>query len=276
MLMSSSPIYNRRLRRLGLASIALGLLLIAAAFGLQYWTTVQSTQARQEELQQVAFNPLKSHELNPPFMTAADAETVYAPGQTALAFAQNFKPHEPIFVRLYSRTQGLIAAYQTRADVRGQYAAARSLSPESDNENYTPVGGLWFQIEALSGVEQVFRFRLKPGHVSEPVATKGVYPATTIPGTVVAFWCSGMQTGDDPSLRIFADGQEFRDRRVKINTYPITSDGLLLGTVVVSMDDPTGEWSLYVNHCLLSFTVQSSLNHDLQKQGSGIDVDYTP
>jgi hypothetical protein len=210
-----------------------------------------------------------------PFLHAQGIEIIYAPGQTALAFAEGFQPHEPLFVRLYSRTHGLLDAYQTRAAVRGQFAAARPLSLEEDNDNYTPPGGLWFQIEALSGGEQVFHFRLEKGQMPEAAETKGVYPAVTVPGTVVAFWCSGLHPGDDVIVKAAVDGQEFRPGRIQIEAYPVGPDGLLLGTLVVSLDDPTGEWRVFANHCQLDFSVRSSLIPE--RTGRGVShVDHTP
>jgi hypothetical protein len=210
-----------------------------------------------------------------PFLHAQGIEIIYAPGQTALTFAEGFQPHEPLFVRLYSRTRGLLDAYQTRADMRGQFATARPLSLEEGNENYTPPGELWFQIEALSGFEQVFHFRLDKGRTPGTVETKGVYPPVAVPGTVVAFWCSGLLPGDDIIVKAAVDGQEFRAGRIQIQAYPVGPDGLLLGTLVVSLDDPTGEWRIFANHCQLNFPVRSTL--DASTVGQGVPhVDHTP
>ena len=66
-------------------------------------------------------------------------------------------------VTLYSRRYGLLEAYQSRAGLDGRFVAARPLSLEEDGALYTPPGRLWFEIEALSGARQTFRFRLEPG-----------------------------------------------------------------------------------------------------------------
>jgi len=275
----SSPIHHRRQRWLALALISMGLLLLATAIALGYWQSLQATRAREDYLQRVFFNPFGELVLSQPFLTGGNAEIVYAPGQTALAFAEGFQPHEPLFVRLYSRTRGLLGAYQTRADMRGQFAAARPLSLEEDSEMYTPPGGLWFQVEALSGREQVFRFRLEKSLMSAAAETKGVYPTVAVPGTVVAFWCSGLHPGDDLTVKVTVDGQEFRAGHIKIETYPVGPDGLLLGTLVVSLDDPTGEWRLFAKHCQLDFSVRSTLNASTVGVASltGVPhVDHTP
>jgi len=275
MLLRSSPVHTRRLRRLALAMIALGVLLLATAIALGYWQRVQAAQEREDYLQRVFFNPYRQPEVILPFLNVRSGEIVYAPGQTALAFAEGFQPHEPIFVRLYSRSRGLLNAYQTRADVRGQFVAARPLSLEEDSETYTPPGGLWFQVEALSGREQVFRFRLEKSQMPEAAETKGVYPPVAVPGTVVAFWCSGLLPDEDLSVKVAVDGQEFRAGRIKIETFPVGPDGLLLGTLVVSLDDPTGEWRVFANHCQLDFPVRSTLNPETVGQGV-LHVDHTP
>ena len=275
MLLRSSPIHFYRLRRIALALIALGVLILASAIALGYWQRAQVARAQEDYLQRVFFNPHRQPEVVLPFLNAQSGEVVYAPGQTALAFAEGFQPHEPIFVRLYSRTRGLLNAYQTRADVRGQFAAARPLSLEEDGEMYTPPGGLWFQVEALSGREQVFRFRLEKGQMPETAETKGVYPPVAVPGTVVAFWCSGLHPGDDVTIKAAVDGQEFRSGRIKIETFPVGPDGLLLGTLVVSLDDPIGEWRVFANHCQLNFSVRSTLNPGAVGQGV-LHVDHTP
>lgn len=275
MLLRSSPIHTRRLRWIALALIALGALILASAIGLGYWQRIQAAREREDFLRRMIFNPHRQPEVVLPFLNAQSGEIVYVPGQTALAFAEGFQPHEPIFVRLYSRTRGLLDAYQTRADVRGQFAAARPLSLEEDNENYTPPGGLWFQVEALSGHKQVFRFRLDKGRMPGTAETKGVYPPVAVPGTVVAFWCSGLHPGDDVIVKAAVDGQEFRPGRIKIETFPVGPDGLLLGTLVVSLDDPTGEWRVFANHCQLDFPVRSTLNAITVGQGVP-HVDHTP
>jgi len=275
MLLRSSPVHTRRLRRLALAMIALGVLILASAIGLGYWQRVQAARAQEEYLQRIFFNPHRQPEVVLPFLNVHSGEIVYAPGQTALAFAEGFQPHEPLFVRLYSRSRGLLDAYQTRTDVRGQFAAARPLSLDEDSDLYTPAGGLWFQFDALSGREQTFYFRLEKGQMPTAAETKGVYPPVAVPGTVVAFWCSGLLPGEDLSVKVAVDGQKFRAGRIKIETFPVGPDGLLLGTLVVSLDDPTGEWRVFANHCQLDFPVRSTL--DTATVGQGVPhVDHTP
>jgi len=251
----------------------LGVLILVSAIALGYGQRVQAAREREDYLQRVFFNPFGAPDLAPPFLNARSGEIVYAPGQTALAFAEGFQPHEPLFVRLYSRTRGLLDAYHTRADVRGQLAAARPLSLEEDSPIYTPAGGLWFQFEALSGYEQVFRFRLEMSQMPEATATKGVYPPAAVPGTLMAFWCSGLNPGDDAIVKITVDGDPFRSGRIK--TYPVGPDGLLLGTLVVSVDDPTGEWRVVANHCQLDFPVRSTLDA-IPLEPGGPHVDHTP
>ncbi|MEW5869145.1 MAG: hypothetical protein AB1894_07720 [Chloroflexota bacterium] len=275
MLLRASPIHNRRLQRIALALIGLGVLILAAAIALGCWRNVQAARAQEDYLQRVFLAVQGKPEQPPPFLTAGRQGMVYAPGQTALAFVEGFLPHEPLFVRLYSRTQGLLDAYQARADVRGQFAAARTLNLDKDSEIYTPPGGLWFQVEALSGSEQVFRFRLESDHQPEAAVTKGVYPPVTSPGTVVAFWCSRLLPDEVPSVIVAVDGQALRPGRIQIETYPIGPDGLLLGTLVVSLDDPTGEWRVFANHCQLDFPVRSTLDAVTVEQGVP-HVDHTP
>jgi len=273
MLLRFSPIHTRRLRRIALAMTALGVLILVSAIVLGYGQRVQAARAQEEYLQRVSFNPFGAPDLAPPFLNARSGEIVYTPGQTALAFAEGFQPHEPLFVRLYSRTRGLLDAYPAQADGRGQSIVARPLETDENSELYTPPGGLWFQFEALSGYEQVFRFRLEMSQMPEATATKGVYPSVVVPGTLIAFWCSGLHPGDDAIVKITVDGDPFRSGRIK--TYPVSPDGLLLGTLMVSLDDPTGEWRVVANHCQLDFPVRSTLNAIPVSQG-GPHVDHTP
>jgi len=273
MLLRSSPIHTRRLRRIALAMTALGVLILVSAIVLGYGQRVQAARAHEEYLQRVFFNPHRQPEVVLPFLNARSGEIVYAPGQTALAFAEGFQPHEPIFVRLYSRTRGLLDAYPAQADGRGQIIVARPLEIDKDSELYIPPGGLWFQFEALSGREQVFRFRLEKGQMPEATATKGVYPQLAVPGMLMAFWCSGLLPGDDAIVKITVDGDPFRSGRIK--TYPVGPNGLLLGTLVVSVDDPTGEWRVVANHCQLEFPVRSTLDAIPMELGDP-HVDHTP
>jgi len=275
MLLRFSPIHTRRLRRIALAMTALGVLILVSAIALGYGQRVQAAQERENYLKRVFFNPFGTPDLAPPFLNAHSGEIVYAPGQTALAFAEGFQPHEPLFVRLYSRTHGLLDAYPTQADGRGQIIVARPLDIDGDSELNTPPGGLWFQVEALSGREQVFRFRLDKGQMPTAAETKGVYPPAAVPGTVVAFWCSGLLPGEDLGVKVAVDGQEFRPGRIKIESYPVGPDGLLLGTLVVSLDDPTGEWRVVANHCQIDLPVRSTLNAIPGSLG-GPHVDHTP
>ena len=257
-LLRSSLISHRRQRRLALALVGLGLLLVAAAVALGYRDSVLAAAAQERHVQSVFLHT--APEFEPPFLTAERQGLVYAPGQTVLAFAEGFQPHETLFVRLYSLTQGLVDSYQTLADLNGQVVAARPLSLEKDAETYTPPGALWFQVEGLSGKEQLYRFRLEPGQALEPAAVKGVYPTAAVPGSVVAFWCSGLQPGAPVVVKTSVDGQTLRPGAVKITTYPVSSDSLLLGTLVVSLDDPTGEWELFVEHCRFHIPVRSRLH----------------
>lgn len=274
-LLKSSPIHTHRLRRLALALLALGLLILAGVFAFDGWQNAQAARAREDYHQRIFFNPHPDVQPPPPFLTAGSTEIVYAPGQTVLALAEGFQPHEALFVRLYSRMHGLLDAFQTRADVRGQFIVARPLSLDKDTEMYTPPGGLWFQVEALSGRQQVFHFRLEKGRTLDAAEAKGIYPPVAVPGSVVAFWCGGFQPDETLAVKAAVDGREFRPGRIAIETYPVASDGLLLGTLVVSLDDPTGEWHIFANHCQLDFSVRSTLN--TLTVGQGVPhVDHTP
>jgi hypothetical protein len=92
---------------------------------------------------------------------------------------------------------------------------------------------------------------------------------------VVAFWCSGLQPGDGLVVKVVVDGSEYRLGQEQVTTYPSSSDGLLLGTLMVSLNDPTGEWRLFANHCQLDFPVRSTLNPETVGQGV-MHVDHSP
>ncbi len=275
MLLRSSSIHTRRLRRLALTLISLGLLILAAVIAISYWRQVQATRAREDYLQRIFFNPPGSEKIDPPFLVANGAQFTYGPGQTAVAFAEGFQPHEPVFVRLYSRTRGLLRAYQAIADLRGQLLAASPLSTVDDSQEYTPPGGLWFEMEALSGREQVFRFRLDTGKIMETAASKGVYPPRAVPGTILAFWCSGFQPTELVTVEVLVDGQELSPEQFKTQTYPTTTDGLLLGMLAISPNSPAGEWQLHANHCQLTFPVHSTYAPTSIDEGV-LDVYHAP
>ena len=196
-----------------------------------------------------------------PFLTKDHTGLVYAPGQTVLAFASGFQPYEALFIRLYHRTQGLLDADASRADALGQVVLARPLGMLSDKENYIPTGGLWFQVESLSGQDQVFPFRLEPGPAVETTPTKGVYPLVAVPGSVVVLWCNGQEVGKTPGVDGSVDGKSLDTRAMRLTIYPISSDGLLLASLAVSLDDPTGLWTLYLGSCEYRLPVNSLLHN---------------
>jgi len=244
------------LRCLAWALIGLGVLLLSGAVVLAYWRSAAAAQGRAGYLAQVFF-PFPSEPLaDLPFLTGGRQGLVYAPGQTVLAFASGFKPHEPLFVRLYHRTHGLLDAYATRADARGQIVLARPLSTLDDEEDFSPPGGLWFQVEALSGMEQEYAFRLDPGPAEDAPPTKGVYPPSAVPGSVVVLWCSGMPVGETPQVQASVDGEPLRPQSLRLKLYPVSSDGLLLAALTISLDDPTGQWTIFLDSCQFRFPVQ--------------------
>jgi len=274
-LLRSSSIHTKRLRRAATALISLGLLILVALIAISYWRQAQAARAQEDYLQRIFFNPLVSEKIDLPFLVASGAQFTYGPGQTAVAFAEGFQPHEPVFVRLYSRTRGLLRAYQAIADLRGQLLAASPLSTVDDSQEYTPPGGLWFEMEALSGREQVFRFRLDTGKIMETAVSKGVYPPSAVPGTIVAFWCSGFQPTELVTVEVLVDGQELSPEQFETQTYPATTDGLLLGMLAISPNSPAGEWQLHANHCQLTFPVHSTYAPTSIDEGV-LDVDYAP
>lgn len=274
-LLRSSSTHTRRLRRLALVLISLGLLILAAVIAASYWRQDQAARAQEDYLQSIFFNPSGSEKIDLPFLVASGTQFTYGPGQTAVAFADGFQPHEPVFVRLYSSTRGLLRAYQAITDLRGQLLAASPLSTVDDSQEYTPPGGLWFELEALSGREQVFRFRLDTAKIMETAVSKGVYPSSAVPGTIVAFWCSGFQPAELVTVEVSVDNRELSPERFTAHTYPATTDGLLLGMLAISPNSPVGEWQLHVNHCQLSFPVHSTYAPTSIDEGV-LDVDHTP
>ena len=259
MLLRSSPLRARRLRRLAQALIALGLLALATTVGLAYSRSAVAAQERADQLRRVAgilsIDPIP----DPPFLTGSRQDLVYAPGQTVLVFAAGFKPHEPLFVRLYHRTSGLLDAYQDRADVRGQVVLARPLSPFSEGKDFTPAGRLVFQVEALSGTTREYAFRLEPGPAGKLPATRGVYPPVAVPGSVVVLWCSGRPVGEAPLVSASVDGEPIGARSLRLKLYPVASDGLLLATLTISLDDPTGDWTVFLGACQFNIPVRATL-----------------
>jgi hypothetical protein len=249
------------MRRITLLLIALGALLLIAAVAAGSLQNAREEQERAGYLQQVFFHNPSVALSDLPFLVSSQHRQVYAPGQTVLAFAGGFQPYEPLFVRLYHRTHGRLDSYATRADVLGQVVLARPLNPFSDGEDFTPTGGLWFQVESLSGQEQAFSFRLESGPAAETIPTKGVYPAAAVPGSVVVLWCSGQNVGVTPQLNGTLEGESLNTPAMRLTIYPVASDGVLPASLVISLDDPTGLWQLHLGSCELQLPVNSLLHN---------------
>jgi hypothetical protein len=249
------------MRRLALALVALGALLLTAAVAANSLQSAREEQERTSYLKQVFFR--NSMVLSPdlPFLAKEQRALVYAPGQTALAFANGFQSYEPLFVRLYHRTRGLINAYTTRADALGQVITAHPLSMLTDMENFTPSGSLWFQVESLSGQVQVFPFRLKPDPAAETPPIKGIYPTTAVPGSSMVLWCSGQEVGKTVQVNGTVDGKSLNTRAIRLTIYPVATDGLLLASLVISTGDPIGLWILQLGSCEFRFPVNSLLHN---------------
>jgi hypothetical protein len=249
----------KRMRRLALALIVTGALLLITAIALSLLQNVRAKQVRADYLKQVILH-IPSDLIDPPFLTRDHLDLVYTSGQTALAFAAGFRPYEPLFVRLYHRTQGLLDAYQTLADVGGQAVLARPLNPFPDREDFTSPGSLWFQVESLFGQEQEFRFHLVTYQAKDIPPTKGVYPSSVVPGSLVILWCSGQRVGEAPIMSGSVDGKARHLQSAHMTLYPVASDGLLLATLMIALDDPTGQWTIYLGSCEFKFTVASPIN----------------
>ena len=247
------------MRCLALALIASGALLLITAIALSLLQNVRAKQERADYLKQVMLH-IPSDLIDLPFLTRDHLDLVYTSGQTALAFAAGFQPHEPLFVRLYHRTRGLLDAYQTRADVGGQIVLAQPLSTFSDGKDYTSPGGLRFQVESLSGYEQEFPFRLVTYLARDIPPTKGVYPSSAVPGSLVVLWCNGQPVGEAPIVSGSVDGKARHLQSAHLTLYPVTSDGLLLATLMIALDDPTGQWTIYLGSCEFQFTVAFPIN----------------
>ena len=259
MLLPSSPVHATRLRRLALCLALLGVLLLVVALGLRAWQRFQAQRQFLEFMQRVFQHAPVEASSELPFLTWGSQGRVYAPGQTALAFVEGFQPHEALFVRLYHRTQGLLEAAQTRADQRGQLAAARSLSLDGDGANFTPPGSLWFQVEGLNGKSQEYSFRLEPGPAKQTPPGKGVYPASAAPDSLVVLWCSGNKPGVEPMADVQVDGESVRPEALHLAIYPTAPDGLLLARLSISLNDPTGQWTVFLGACELHFTVGQAI-----------------
>ncbi len=248
-MLRGSVVYRKRARWLAIVLIAAGVLLLAVSGSLHALRGVWAEQERAAYFDHIWLQMPVQPELDLPFLTENQAR-VYAPGQTAVAFVSGFQPHEPLFVRLYHRTGGLLEAYQSRADVLGQVVLSHPLED-------TPSGSLWFEVIGLSGMEQVYPFRLEKGEDDDAtLPTKGIYPASFVQGSVLLLWCSGQKTGEAPVVTASFDGKPLRPQSLRLKLYPVASDGLLLAALTISLDDPTGEWAVYLNACKFSFSVQ--------------------
>jgi hypothetical protein len=265
MLLRASPIRIKRMRRVAPALVALGALLLIAAVTAGSLQSTREQHERASYLQQVFFHYPTVVPLDLPFLTKGRKSQAYATGQTVLAFASSFQPYEPLFVRLYHRTQGLLDAYAMRADVLGQVVLARPLNMFSDGADFTPTGGLWFLVESLSGQEQAFSFRLEPGPLPATPPTKGVYPPAAVPGSVVVLWCSGQEVGKAAQLNGTLEGENLNTRAMRLSLYPVAPDGLLLASLVISLDDPTGLWTLHLGSCEYQLPVNSLLHNTRSK-----------
>lgn len=255
MLLRSSSIHTLRIRRLTLGLVCLGVSLLAAMPGLNAWKDAQSEREREALRQQSFLRTAVDIPAEPPFLTGNSSERVYAPGQTALAFAAGFQPHEALFIRLYHRTRGLIEAYVSRADERGQFAAAHPLSLEVDGTGFTPPGRLWFQVEGLNGLSQEYPFRLESSPARDAPPGKGVYPSTAVPGSSVVLWCSGNPPGEVPMSDVKVDNRSIHLDGLRFTIYPTAPDGLLLARLLISHNDPTGNWTVFLGTCELHFSV---------------------
>ena len=249
MLLRGSVVHRKRARWLAIVLIAAGVLLLAVSGSLHALRGVWAEQQRATYLEHIWLQAPVQAELDLPFLTENQAR-VYTPGQTAVAFVSGFQPHEALFVRLHHRTKGLLEAYQSRADVLGQVVLSRPLGD-------TPKGSLWFEVIGLSGMEQVYPFRLEVDEDQDTIPpTKGIYPESAVQGSVVLLWCSGQKPGEAPVVTASVDGKPLRPQSLRLKHYPVASDGLLLASLTISLDDPTGEWAVYLNACKFSFSVQ--------------------
>ena len=256
MLLRGSCLHRQRMRRWAIVLIVAGIIFLAASGSLHALQGIWAEQQRAAYLEHIWLQTPVQLSLDLPFLTENQAR-VYAPGQTAVAFVSGFQPHEALFVRLYHRTQGLLEAYQSRADVLGQVVLSRSLSGLPGEQGYTPTGSLWFEVIGLSGLEQVYPFRLEVDEdEGATLPTKGVYPESAVPGSVVLLWCSGQTSGEASVVTASVDDKPLRPQSLRLKPYPVASDGLLLAALTISLDDPTGEWVVYLNACKFSFSVQ--------------------
>ena len=255
-LLRHSSLHTQRTRRWALLLIVTGVILLAVSGSLHALQGMWTEQERAAYFEQVWLQTPVQAGLDLPFLTENQGG-VYAPGQTAVAFVSGFQPHEALFVRLYHRMNGMLEAYQSRADVLGQVVLSRSLSGLPGEQGYTPTGSLWFEVIGLSGMEQVYPFRLKMDEDEGATPpTKGVYPESAVQGSVVLLWCSGQKPGEAPVVTASVDGKPLRPQSLRLKHYPVASDGLLLASLTISLDDPTGEWAVYLNACKFSFSVQ--------------------
>lgn len=248
MLLRGSVVYRKRARWLAIVLIAAGVLLLAVSGSLHALRGVWVEQQQAAYFDHIWLQMPVQPELDLPFLTENQAR-VYTPGQTVVAFVSGFQPHEALFVRLYHRMGGLLEVYQSRADVLGQVVLSRPLGD-------TPKGSLWFEVIGLSGMEQVYPFRLEADDDEALVPTKGVYPASVVQGSVVLLWCSGQEPGEAPVVTAAFDGKPLRPQSLRLKLYPISSDGLLLASLTISLDDPTGEWTVFINACKFSLLVR--------------------
>ena len=248
MLLRGSIVHRKRARWLAIVLIVAGVLLLAVSGSLHALRGVWAEQQRATYLEHIWLQAPVQAELDLPFLTENQAR-VYTPSQTAVPFVSGFQPHEALFVRLYHRTQGLLEAYQSRADVLGQVVLSRPLGD-------TPKGSLWFEVIGLSGMEQVYPFRLEVDDDEAPRPTKGAYPASAAQGSVVLLWCSGQTPGEAPVVTASVDDKPLRPQSLRLKLYPVASDGLLLASLTVSLDDPTGEWQIFLNACKFSLLVR--------------------
>ena len=253
----ASPVRASRLRRAGIGLVGLGGILLLAAFGLGAWRSWQQGRLEAERIRRMWLGISEPAVSELPFLTADHQNLRYAPGQTALAFAAGFRPHEPLFVRLYHGDE-LLDATQHRADSRGQAVLTLPLSLDQ-----TPAGGLRFQVEALSGASQEYAFRLEPGPPAALAPTRGVYPARAAPGSVVVLWCSHQRPGPAPIVQASVDGEKLGAAALRLKLFPVASDGLRLAVLTVALDDPAGDWRVSLDGCEFSFPVRAALSRSL-------------
>ena len=236
------------MRQWALLLIVAGVILLVTSGSLHALRGVWAEQERAAYFDHIWLQTPAEAAPDLPFLTENQAR-VYTPGQTAVAFVSGFQPHEALFVRLYHRMGGMLEAYQSRADVLGQVVLSRPLGD-------TPKGSLWFEVIGLSLMEKVYPFRLELDEDDLPLPAKGIYPASAVQGSVVLLWCSGQKPGEAPVVTASFDGKPLRPQSLRLKLYPVASDGLLLASLTISLDDPTGEWVVYLNACKFSFSVQ--------------------